>query len=265
LVVLLLRIDDSEAQNPGVNGYKGIWFTLGQFSEYGDKYSGGLGTYTADHIPVAVYSPEAGKTFFIYGGTTKADERHLLIMISYYDHRTKMVPGPVVVFDKMGIDDPHDNAALSIDNEGYIRVFISGRSRLRPGYIFKSRTPYSIESFEKILEGEMTYPQPWMVNGKGFLYMFTKYTKGRELYWSTSNDSKTWKKTRDVTEASLLNHSYVRRPVNAHKDFYAFWADGDADKFSESHLYFSDRKGNKVWELPYEMIANLERPSKIKY
>jgi hypothetical protein len=28
------------------SGYCGIWFTLGQFSEYGDKYSGGLGTYT---------------------------------------------------------------------------------------------------------------------------------------------------------------------------------------------------------------------------
>ncbi len=28
------------------SGYRGIWFTLGQFSEGGDKYSGGLGTYT---------------------------------------------------------------------------------------------------------------------------------------------------------------------------------------------------------------------------
>ena len=28
--------------NQKIDGYKGIWFTLGQFSEYGDKYSGGL-------------------------------------------------------------------------------------------------------------------------------------------------------------------------------------------------------------------------------
>ena len=28
---------------PKDDGYRGIWFTLGQFSEYGDKYSGGLG------------------------------------------------------------------------------------------------------------------------------------------------------------------------------------------------------------------------------
>jgi len=27
-----------------LNGYKGIWFKLGQFPVYGDKFSGGLGT-----------------------------------------------------------------------------------------------------------------------------------------------------------------------------------------------------------------------------
>ena len=46
---------------PKYDGYQGIWFTLGQFSEYGDKYSGGLGTYTAKHVPLAVYSEEAKK------------------------------------------------------------------------------------------------------------------------------------------------------------------------------------------------------------
>jgi hypothetical protein len=179
---------NSYAQNPTIDGYKGIWFTLGQFSEYGDKYSGGLGTYTANHIPVAVYSPEAGKTFFVYGGTTASDERHLLIMISYFDHKTRSVPKPVIVYDKKGIDDPHDNASLSIDNEGYIWIFVSGRSQSRPGFIFKSKNPFSIDGFEMIREGEMTYPQPWWVRGEGFLYLFTKYTKGRELYWSTSPD-----------------------------------------------------------------------------
>ena len=45
-----------------VDGYRGIWFTIGQSkSEYGDKYSGGLGTYTMKHIPMAVYSPEIGR------------------------------------------------------------------------------------------------------------------------------------------------------------------------------------------------------------
>ena len=121
----------SFAQNPTANGYKGIWFTLGQYSEYGDKYSGGLGTYTANHIPIAIYAPEVKKTFFTYGGTTAKDERHLLIMVSYFDHQTKMVPKPVVVYDKEGVNDPHDNAAISIDGQGFIWVFVSGRASLQ--------------------------------------------------------------------------------------------------------------------------------------
>nr|MBI1232773.1 hypothetical protein [Cytophagales bacterium] len=61
----LIKAQVGPHQGKEINGYKGIWFTLGQFSEYGDKYSGGLGTYTAKHIPLAVYSPEAKKTFFV--------------------------------------------------------------------------------------------------------------------------------------------------------------------------------------------------------
>jgi len=447
LLLLLSQPPDALSQNLKTDGYKGIWFTLGQFSEYGDKYSGGLGTYTANHIPIAIYSPEVKKTFFVYGGTTNPDTRHLLIMISYYDHKSHNVPKPVIVYDKQGIKDPHDNAALSIDNEGYIWVFVSGRGTTRPGFIFRSTRPYSIDSFDKIIQGEMTYPQPWWLTGKGFLYMFTKYTKGRELYWSTSPDGKswspdqklagmgghyqvtnmvgnklvsvfnyhpggdvdkrtniyavqtsdmgktwktidgkiistplsdphnealirdyesekklvyindlnfdsegnpvilaivsndfkpgpqggprewtiinwknnhwafhkvcesthnydmgslyiendcwkiigptepgpqrygtggeiamwiskdegtTWEKIRNLTQKSVRNNSYIRRPLNANEDFYSFWADGDADKFSESHLFFSNKAGDKVWQLPYDMEENLAKPVRKK-
>lgn len=48
---------DSPEQTPVVEGYRGIWFSIGQAaSEYGPKYSGGLGTYTMKHIPMAVYA-----------------------------------------------------------------------------------------------------------------------------------------------------------------------------------------------------------------
>ena len=74
-----------------VDGYQGIWFTLNQFFEEGDKYSGGLGTYTAKHVPMAIYAPEVDKTFFVYGGA-KEGQRHLLAMASYYDHLHDLVP-----------------------------------------------------------------------------------------------------------------------------------------------------------------------------
>jgi hypothetical protein len=74
------------------DGYRGIWFQLGTKTEYGVKYSGGLGTYTVHHIPMAVYCPKVDKTFFVYGGTQKG-KRHLLAMASYYDHATSF-PAP---------------------------------------------------------------------------------------------------------------------------------------------------------------------------
>lgn len=177
---------------PGwTDGYRGIWFTLGQVSEYGDKYSGGLGTYTADHIPVAIYAPAVNKTFFVYGGTVK-DQRHLLIMASVYDHATGEVPRPTLVHDKETVNDPHDNGALALDAEGYVWVFVSGRANARPGFIYRSREPYSVAAFELIKEDQVTYPQPWFLPGKGFFFLFTKYTNGRELYWQTSTNGINW-------------------------------------------------------------------------
>jgi len=177
---------------PGyADGYRGIWFTLGQFSTYGDKYSGGLGTYTANHIPVAVHAPAVNKTFFTYGGTIK-DDRHLLIMASYYDHTTGAVPRPTLVHDKQGVNDPHDNGSIALDAQGHVWIFISGRGTSRPGFIYRSRQPYSVAGFDFIKQDETTYPQPWWMPDGGFFFLFTKYTNGRELYWQTSSNDIAW-------------------------------------------------------------------------
>jgi hypothetical protein len=435
------------SQNKKVNGYRGIWFNEDSVQGSGYKFSGGVATFATRHRPVSIYSPEAGKTFFVYGGTTTAEERHLLIMVSYFDHKLHRVPKPVIVYDKMGVREPHDNASLSIDAGGYLWVFVSGRGRTRPGLIFKSTMPYSIDDFEKVMEWEMTSPQPWSMEDNGFLLLFSKTTEGRELYWSLSPDGKSWPETRklagmgghfqvsgkygkklvtvfdyhpggdvdrrtnlyllqtddqgmnwktidnntvetpvtdirsealirdfkaegklvhitdlnfdtggnpvilvvlsdesgsgsgsgpkewvvihrkdqkwefnrvctsdhfydkgfleieedewriigttgpgpqkngtggeialwvsknegrdwvkvrDVTANSRYNNSFVRGIVNATKDFYAVWADGDANKFSISHLYFTNEKCNRVWVLPYEMKKDLEKPVRIR-
>ncbi len=427
------------------DGYKGIWFTLGQFSEHGDKYSGGLGTYTAKHIPLAVYAPEANKTFFVYGGTTGPEERYLLCMASEYDHTTGTVPKPTIVHDKDGVDDPHDNPSIALADDGHVWVFVSGRGQRRPGFIYRSMEPYSVDAFERVEEREMTYPQPWPVEGKGMVLCFTKYTKGRELYWSVATDGRdwtedrklagmgghyqtsrerdgrvitafnyhpdgnvdrrtnlyyvetrdfgqtwqtaagetvetpmeeiqqpalvrdyeaeerlvyvkdidldhaghpvvlivtsgghqpgpeneprlwelvhwngtdwafhvvtetthnydmgslyieeenlwriiapttggpqfwgtggemalwisrdqgvTWNRERHITQNSERNHAYARRPVQAHPDFYAFWADGNPDELSPSYLYFTNKAGDQVWRLPYDMTEARARPA----
>ncbi len=437
---------ETEMNIQKINGFRGIWYALGQKSPYGVKYSGGLGTYTAKHHPLAVYAPEVQKTFFVYGGTTEMQERHLLAMLSFYDHRTKQVARPVVVHDKQVVQDPHDNPSLQLDGEGRLWVFVSGRARRRPGYVYRSRLPYDIGSLELVSEGEFTYAQPWWMDGHGFVLLFTKYTGGRELYWrmsdvaggnwteehklaamgghyqiSNARDGRvitafnmhpdgdvdrrtnlyfvqtddrgrtwktvsgdmvetpltdpaspalvydyqsdgrlvyvkdigfdasgqpvilyltsanqqpgpggdpriwtiahwtgrnwafhevtrsthnydmgslyieadgrwriiaptepgpqlhgtggevamwvsddqglTWEKTRDITRNSPRNHGYVRRPANAHPDFYGFWTDGNPDTMSESRLYFTDQSGAQTWCLPYTMEGDFAEPS----
>ena len=441
------------AAYPKADGFRGIWFGLGQRSEHGDKYSGGLGTYTANHVPMALYVKSVNRTYFTWGGAPAADKRQLLILISYFDHCTGLAARPVVVMDKSPVDDPHDNASLSIDDEGHLWVFVSGRNVKRLGSMFRSKRPHTIDDWERLPDSEFTYPQPWHFEGKGFFHTYTRYTRGRELYFRTSKDGRewsketklagigghyqtseksgeriltafnrhpkgnvdlrtdlyyletpdmgktwttadgtqialpltqednparirnyssnkdsadnamvyihdvttdaggrpvilyltskhhqpgpqgdprtwriahwtgkswlfhaittsthnydtgslhigedgmwkvlgptgtgpqargaggeielwtstdqgvTWKKTRALTSKSPRNHSYARRPHNAHPDFYCYWADGDADKLSASHLYFTNKAGDKVWHLPYTMSGDFAAPELVK-
>lgn len=448
VIVFLFAVPfDLFSQNQKIDGYKGIWFSSGDFTEYGYKYSGGVSTFASRHRPIAIYSPEVKKTFFVYGGTTNPDERHLLIMISYFDHRSHLVPKPVIVYDKMGVREPSDNGSLSIDKKGYLWVFVSGSGRTRTGLIFKSSKPYSIENFEMVKEMEMISPQPWWMRDSGFMLMYSKVSKGLDICFSTSSDGKTWtesgkvaamgghlqvsdiqgnrlvtafnyfpggsvdrqtnlyllqtedmgktwktidgklvetpltrvindaliknyetegkivhlsdidfdrdgnpvllvilsrdinpgpkgsprewmvisrrdqewnfskvcesphnfdrgslhisndewkiigptepgpqkygtggeitlwvsrnegadwEKELNVTSNSKNNNSFVRHPVNAHKDLYALWTDGNTDEFSISYLYFTNEKCNKVWMLPYEMKEEFQKPIRIK-
>jgi hypothetical protein len=235
------------------DGYRGIWFTLGQKSEYGDKYSGGLGTYTANHVPMAIYSKEADKTFFVYGGA-KQGKRHLLEMISYYDHKRGEVPRPVIVHDKKGIDDPHDNPSLAIDAKGHLWVFVSGRGRSRPGFIYRSAKPHSIEQFDLVADREMTYPQPRWVDGEGFFYLLTKYTRGRELYWTTSADGQQWaddQKLAGIGGHYQTSHQVGKRIITA----FNMHPGGNVDKRTNLYFLQTDDMGRSWRNVQNEKVS----------
>ena len=439
-------------------GYRGIWY-MNQPSgdEYVYKYSGGLGTYCAKHKPFAVYCEKVDKTFFCYGGTTTDSDRKLIHMVSYFDHKTGMVPRPTILLDKK-TSDAHDNPVISVDDEGYIWIFSTSHGTSRPSYIHRSVNPYNVDEFELIdvtkikdtAEVPMTnfsYMQSWYLEGKGFAAFFTRYnypaarticfmtspdgvkwskwlrlaaidqghyqistagkTKagsafnfhpkpkglnwrtnlyyietddlgktwrsadGQELtlpltkaknaalihdyqkeglnvylkdirfdkqqrpvilfitskgyqsgpkndprtwttarwtgtkwrirpafvsdnnydmgslyleedgtwrvigptetgpqpynpggemaMWTTRDSGRTWSKVKQLTKASERNHTYARRPVKAHPDFYAIWADGHGRKPSQSLLYFCDKQGN-VYVLPREMDQEFAKP-----
>jgi hypothetical protein len=87
---------------------------------------------------------------------------------------------------------------------------------------------------------------------------------GEIAAWISRDEGRTWRKQRDVTRGSALNHNCVRRPINAHPDFYGFWADGDPDQFTKSMLYFTNATGDKVWQLPYDMAGKFAEPVRFK-
>jgi len=84
-------------------------------------------------------------------------------------------------------------------------------------------------------------------------------TGGEMVLWQSTNQGKRWKKVKQLTSQSEFNHTYARRPVNVHPDFYAFWADGNGREKSESRLHFSDRDGN-VFQLPQHMDGPSAKP-----
>ncbi len=85
-------------------------------------------------------------------------------------------------------------------------------------------------------------------------------TGGEMAMWISTDRGATWRKHKQLTRDSRLNHTYARRPVNAHEDFYAFWADGHGRQPSESRLYFTNRTGDHVWRLPEKMTEQAAKP-----
>ena len=91
-----------------------------------------------------------------------------------------------------------------------------------------------------------------------------KWATGGEIaVWESKNQGKDWQKTKDLTTGSARNHTYVRRPVNAHESLYAFWCDGDGLKQSPSRLYFADKAG-RVWMLPEKMSSSFAKPKLVQ-
>lgn len=184
---------------PRDTGYRGIWYFNQEVkgNPYVYKYSGGFATYPQQQSPIAIYSKEANKTFFCYGGTVEG-KQELLHMVSYFDHATGQVPRPRILVDKQ-TEDAHDNPVMSIDGDGFIWIFSNAHGTARPAYISRSDRPYAIDAFSEIRTTNFSYGHPWFVPGRGFFFLHTLYENaGRSLYWTTSRDGRAW------AEPSLL-------------------------------------------------------------
>lgn len=214
-------VKEGQTLNRPGDGFRGLWYYNQRLdSEYKFKYSGGLGTYTAKHKPLAVYSPEVNKTFFCFGGVTEGfhlredlhkdsigrlePENGILHMVSAYDHATKTVSRPTIILDKKTYD-AHDNPVITLDSDGYIWILSTAHGRMRPAYVHKSVRPWDETEFEKVqiykVDNEATtsidnfsYMQVWHTEEQGFVYFFTLYTEAgeRKTFYANSQDGEHW-------------------------------------------------------------------------
>ncbi|MDR0610506.1 MAG: BNR-4 repeat-containing protein [Planctomycetaceae bacterium] len=269
------RTQTVELLNVKDDGYRGIWYhNQPSRDEYVFKYSGGLGTYPANHYPFAVYAPEAGKTFFCYGGTEKGTEKTLLHEVSYFDHKTGTVPRPTILLDKR-TDDAHDNPVMSIDDQGYLWIFSTSHGTGRPSFIHKSKKPYDIKEFErisatKILDGQtvplnnFSYLQIYYLSGQGFAAMFTTYDKrilndpsaisSRTLCSMSSSNGIEWSEWRPF--AGILHGHYQSTGVSKNGKIGSSFNFHPNDKQSgriglnyRSNLYYMETNDSgKTWK-----------------
>lgn len=236
----------SASASAKMDGYRGIWYyNQPSGDEYVYKYSGGLGTYTEKHVPLAFYSKEADKTFFVYGGSSGGEKPHLVLMAGYYDHKTGMVPKPTVVMEREGTIDAHYNPVVFLDKDGFVWVFAPSHGRSN-SCIFRSKAPYSIEDFEQVAAKEFSYPHPWYFDGFGWLFNFTKYTAGRELYMSTSRDGITW--TPDVKLAGFGGHYQVSAAWKTRRGTAFNWHPQPGGLNARTNLYYIETDDfGKTW------------------
>lgn len=82
---------------------------------------------------------------------------------------------------------------------------------------------------------------------------------GEMAMWTSSDGGDTWKLRRQLTAASASNHTFARIPLEPDSGFFAFWADGDPSKPSDSRLYFATREG-KVFRMPQRMAQDFAEP-----
>lgn len=97
---------------------------------------------------------------------------------------------------------------------------------------------YDTENGWQLLAPVEPGPQPF--NPGGEIVLLQRKSAGR------------WERVRQLTRNSDHNHNYVRRPVNAHPDFWALWTDGHGRRPSLVRLYMATANGD-VCALPTKM------------
>lgn len=133
--------------------------------------------------------------------------------------------------------DPHENAAIYVDGDGYIKVVQSARGKWRKGYEFKSLRPNDISEFENTGSGFYAYPK---LHKNGMIY--TSYEGSlRETWIKTEFDEK--KLVRGGAYAITTEHNgeihmaynyHFNGNLDARVNLYYMWSP-DGEKWFNYH------------------------------
>ncbi|MGM0906954.1 MAG: BNR-4 repeat-containing protein [Pseudomonadota bacterium] len=145
----------------------GSWYFLGDYGDGVPGYSGGVATYSAHHTPIAIH--HNGISYYLFSDNT---EGGLKIKLKRNNENA-------VLIDHLRYIDPHRNASLSIDDDGYIYVYISARGNNEPSLTYRSKEPESLR-FEQLEQSTFAYPQPWHVEGEQVV-LFSNYEVAENL------------------------------------------------------------------------------------
>lgn len=193
LLVALISSASSLAANLEVHysGYQSSYFCLDKQLYSGiPKYCGATGTYTYKHIPVAV--EKSNNHFEVFSSN---ENGHLVTyLVKNYNQKVK-------VHIEENWNDPHTNAVVDIDHNGYVNVQLSSRGlghKYRSGHLYKSTQPYGID-FKKIKglpshgDFNQSYPQLHFDNTSKRLAIFTRYeyvgNRSVRTLWVDNNHS----------------------------------------------------------------------------
>lgn len=275
-LVVLVTIGSSKSQqvqtlNIKDSGYRGIWYSNQPSNdEYVYKYSGGLGTYPANHYPFSVYVEKENKTFFCYGGAD-LEGKTLLHMVSYFDHKTGLVPKPTIVLDKK-TNNAHDNPVMNIDKEGYIWLFSTAHGTNGFSYVHKSVKPYDIEKFEqvhvtKIVDGKkvvmnnFSYLQSWYQPDNGFINLFTHYDRRvipnqpskprRTISYMTSKDGvnySEWKDLATIEEGHYQTSGQHKNKLGSTFNYHPVKEGENGLNYRTNLYYIQTQDFGKTWE-----------------
>ncbi len=190
--------------------------------------------------------------------------RRLLITVSYYDHKTGMVPRPRILLDRQ-TDTAFENPTLSMDATGRLWIFVGCYGTARPSYIFRGVEPYSIDSFEQVAETAFSWPQPWYLEGRGFVLFYTLYEGPfNRLCAITSKDGASWSEP-TVLASIEAGHSQVswrfKDKVGTAFEYYP----KQGTEYARTNLYYIETrdlgrtwvnaKGDKL-DLPLTTVDN---------